>query len=134
MKVHALLEEYVRDSALLKDGESVSYRTQLGNGVLELSSTLSGNYLKVTASDGVTAKSAGAATTKSDVDLYAALREVVARLLIEAEQNVFGVVIARSANFLIANCDTYSSRRVPEENGEKAALRMLAVDIVEYLP
>lgn len=133
MKVHALLEEYVRDSALLKDGESVSYRTQLGNGVLELSSTLSGNYLKVTASDGVTSKSAGAAATKNDVDLYAALREVVARLLIEAEQNVFGVVIARSANYLIANCDMYSSRRIPAENGEKAALCMLAVDIVEYL-
>lgn len=134
MKVHALLEEYVRESALLKDGESVSYRTQLGNGVMELSSTLSGDYLKVTASDGVTSKSAGAAATKSDVDLYAALREVVARLLIEAEQNVFGVVIAHSGKYIVAKCDTYSSRRVPSENGEKAALRMLAVDIVEYLP
>lgn len=134
MKVHALLEEYVRESALLKDGESVSYRTQIGNGVLELSSTLSGDYLKVTASDGVTGKSAGAASTKSDVDLYAALREVVARLLIDAEQNVFGVVIAHSGKYIVAKCDTYSSRRVPAENGEKAALRMLAVDIVEYLP
>lgn len=134
MKVHALLEEYVHDSALLNDGESVSYRTQVGNGVLELSSTLSGNYLKVTASDGVTSKSAGAASTKSDVDLYAALREVVARLLIDAEQNVFGVVIAHSGKYIVAKCDTYSSRRVQAENGEKAALRMLAVDIVEYLP
>lgn len=134
MKVHALLEEYVRDSALLNDGESVSYRTQVGTGVLELSSTLSGDCLKVTASDGVTSKSTVAAATKSDVYMYTALCEVVAKLLIEAGRNVLGVTIVRSANYLIANCGTYSSRRVSDENGEESAICILARDIIKYIP
>ena len=131
---HCLLQAFVDDVVAIKDGESTDYCTTVGNGELTISATLIGNYLKLTLSDGVNTETAGAAVAGSAVDAIAAMRDAMARLLIGGKANVLGVTIRASGDILVAQCGTYSSGRVPASAGDKAALRRLAIDIIEYIP
>lgn len=131
---HCLLQAIIDDVVALKDGETTDYSTVIGNGKLTISASLTGNYLKLTLSDGISTESAGTAVAGSAVDAIAAMRDAMARLLIGGKANVLGVTIRVSGDILVAQCGTYSSGRVHASVGDKVALRRLAVDIIEYIP
>lgn len=132
MKTHTLLQEFIDDAVALNYDESVQYKTDVGDGSITITASRFLDNLNITVSDGENT-SQPIEAERNDDSIVVAMRHAMMHLLINATKNTLGVYTIRSGSTIVARCGIYSSNRMRAEDGEEAALRLLAVDIIEYI-